>query len=320
MIAPSDPGTAHPGAAREQASSPCAVRLHGLTKTFGTARGITDVSLDVPAGGVFGFLGPNGAGKSTTIRLIMGLYLATSGSATVLGLDPWRDGARLRRRIGYLPGELTLFPRPTGEEILDRFAAARGLTDLRYRTELVERFGAELHRPMRTLSKGNRQKIGLILAFMHQPELVILDEPTSGLDPLLQDEFTSLLHETAAGGATVFLSSHDLDEVQRVVGELAIIRDGRIVALDTVERLRGRSPRRIELRFPQPPQRERFARLDGVNVVSADGDLIVLSVAGPVEAVLAAAADQHAIEITARPADLDELFRTYYRSENLDAR
>ncbi|HEX3929401.1 MAG TPA: ABC transporter ATP-binding protein [Nocardioides sp.] len=292
------------------------MRLRGLTKTFGTTRGIAGVSLDVPTGGVFGFLGPNGAGKSTTIRLILGLYRPTAGTATVLGLDPWRDGAVLRRRMGYLPGELSLFPRLTGQETLDRFSAARGLSDLRYRTELVDRFGAEVDRPVHTLSKGNRQKLGLVLAFMDQPELVVLDEPTSGLDPLVQDEFASLLHETVATGATVFLSSHDLDEVQRVVGELAIIRDGSIVAVDTVQGLRGRSPRRIELWFPGPAPRMAFASLDGVEVLSVADNTMMLSVAGAVAPVLAAAADQDAVDITARSADLDELFRTFYRSQH----
>ena len=169
------------------------VRLVGLTKTFGAVRGISNVTLDVTAGQAFGFLGPNGAGKSTTIRLMMGLYLPTAGRAELFGLDARRHGPQLRRRVGYLPGELALHPRLTGGETLDRTARMRGDVDPALRARLERRFGAELDRPVRALSKGNRQKIGLIQAFMHDPELLVLDEPTSGLDPLLQKEFADLL-------------------------------------------------------------------------------------------------------------------------------
>ncbi|MFG3703054.1 ABC transporter ATP-binding protein, partial [Micromonospora sp. NPDC047620] len=223
-----------------------------LTKVFGSNRGITEISIEVAAGEVFGFLGPNGAGKSTTIRLLLGLYRPTSGHIRVLGLDPADDAVAVHRRVGYLPGELALYPRLTGQEHIDRFARIRGLTDLRYCGELRERFDAELDRPVRTLSKGNRQKIGLLLAFMHRPDLLVLDEPTAGLDPLLQDEFARLVHETVANGRTVFLSSHELDEVQRLVDRLAIIKEGRIVVSDTVEGLRGAAPRTIEFRFDHP--------------------------------------------------------------------
>jgi ABC-2 type transport system ATP-binding protein len=291
-----------------------------LTKTFGAARGITEVSLEVPPGEVFGFLGPNGAGKSTTIRLVMGLYRPTSGSLRVLGANPAADGESVRRRIGYLPGELALFPRLTGREILDRFARVHGVADTSLRDRLVERLDAELDRPVRTLSKGNRQKIGLVLAFQHRPDLLVLDEPTSGLDPLVQDEFAALVRETVAEGCTVFLSSHDLDEVQRLVDRLAIIREGRIVAVDTVEGLRGRAPRTIELRFPRPVDPDAFARLPGVEVRSATAERVVLAVAGTVAPLLAAAAPLEPVDIVARPAELDELFRSFYRPEAADVR
>jgi ABC-2 type transport system ATP-binding protein len=171
-----------------------------LTRRFGRRRGINDVTVEVTRGEVFGFLGPNGAGKSTTIRLLLGLYHPTSGSVAVFGHDPRRHSIEVHRRVGYLPGELALYPRLTGREILDRAAHIRGHADHRFRDELVERFDVELDRPTRTLSKGNAQKIGLLLAFAHRPALLILDEPTSGLDPLLQDEFTRLVRETARDG------------------------------------------------------------------------------------------------------------------------
>lgn len=284
-----------------------------LTRRFGSVRGVTELDVTVRGGEVFGFLGPNGAGKSTTIRLLLGLYRPTSGRARVLGLDPRDDAVALHRRVGYLPGELALYPRLTGRQHLERFAAVRGLADRSYRDELVERFAAEIDRPVRTLSKGNRQKIGLVLAFMHRPELLVLDEPTSGLDPLLQDEFVRLVRETVADGRTVFLSSHELDEVQRLVDRLAIIRDGRIVVTDTVEGLRRAAPRTIEFRFPRPVAAGTFDGLADVRVLHCDDGRAVLAVRGSVAPLLRVAAPLDPVDVTARPADLDELFLAFYR-------
>ena len=290
------------------------VAVERLTRRFGAHRGVTEITFEVRAGEVFGFLGPNGAGKSTTIRLLMGLYRPTSGRMRVLDLDPTCDSVTIHRRVGYLPGDLALYPRLTGRQHLERLGRLRGMTDTRYRDQLAQRFGAELDRPVRALSKGNRQKIGLVLAFMHRPELLVLDEPTLGLDPLLQDEFIRLVRETVADGRTVFLSSHDLDEVQRLVDRLSIIKDGRIVVTDTVEGLRRNAPRTIELRFATAAPPDAFAGLAGVHLLhSADGRA-VLSVVGPIAPLLRAAAALDPVDITARPIDLDELFLSYYRT------
>ncbi|WP_164874162.1 ABC transporter ATP-binding protein [Rhodococcus spongiicola] len=291
------------------------VSVENLTRRFGSRRGIIDVDFDIDAGEVFGFLGPNGAGKSTTIRILLGLYRPTSGRVRVFGLDPRREASRILRRVGYLPGELALHPRLTGAQLLDRFARIRGLTDRRYRDELVDRFGAELDRPAHALSKGNRQKIGLVMAFMHRPDLLVLDEPTGGLDPLMQDEFADLVRETVADGRTILLSSHDLDEVQRLVERVCILREGRVVVTSTVDSLRKSSPRSITLRFDRKAPQEAFARLDGVQVRSRDGEQITLSVTGPIAPLLRTAADEGAVDITARRADLDELFLSYYRGD-----
>ena len=291
------------------------VKVERLTRRFGANRGIDQVSFQIGPGEVFGFLGPNGAGKSTTIRLLLGLYRPDSGRMWVFGSDPNRDAAAIHRRVGYLPGELALFPRLTGRQHLDRFARARGLQDHGYRAELVERFAAELDRPVRTLSKGNRQKIGLVLAFMHRPDLLVLDEPTSGLDPLLQDEFISLVRETVSEGRTVLLSSHELDEVQRVVDRLSIIKEGQIVVTDTVEGLRNAAPRTIEFRFPATVTPDVFAGLDGVRVLHCADGRVTLSVTGAVGPLLRTAAVLDPTDLTARPADLDELFLSYYRDQ-----
>jgi len=291
------------------------VRTERLTRSFGENRGVFDLDFEVRQGEVFGFLGPNGAGKSTTIRLLLGLYRRSSGRALVFGLDSHRDTVKIHSRVGYLPGELELHQRLTGAAHLDVVAKARGLTDMSYRDELIERFGVELDKPVHTLSKGNRQKVGLVLALMHRPELLVLDEPTSGLDPLLQYEFAKLIRETVAEGRTVFLSSHELEEVQRVVDRLAIIKEGRIAVTDTVEGLRRTAPRTVELRFEHPVDPDRFSALEGVHISESSEDRIVLSVTGALGPLLALAGELDPFDIVARQADLDELFLSYYRSE-----
>ena len=292
------------------------VELVSLTKWFGNHRGVSNLNVQVAPGQVFGFLGPNGAGKSTTIRLLMGLYVPGAGRAEAFGLDTRIHGPQVRRRIGYLPGELALHPRLTGREILDRVARVRGDTDRELRGRLERRFAAELDRPVHTLSKGNRQKIGLIQAFMHDPELFVLDEPTSGLDPLLQKEFADLLEESVSRGRSVFLSSHDLDEVQRLAHQIAIIREGCLVTVDTVHGLRSRSPRTIELTFRNPVDTSVLDRLPGTRVTAATGSRVTLKVEGEVGLVLVTAASMDVVDIVARPADLDELFRSYYRNDS----
>lgn len=288
-----------------------AIRLVGLTKHFGGTRGVSRLDLDVEPGQVFGFLGPNGAGKSTTIRLLMDLYRPDYGHAEILGVEA-RQAAAIRRRVGYLPGELALFPQLTGRETLDRIARLRSGVDDRYRSALEERFAAQLDRPLRSLSKGNRQKVGLIGAFMHRPDLLVLDEPTSGLDPLLQRHFADLLEECVAHGATVFLSSHDLAEVQRLAARVAIIKDGRLVASDTVEALRARAPRTVELTFRSPVEAADFDGVPGCVLVAADDRRATFRVNGEVGPLFAAAVQHDLVDVEARSADLDDLFLDYY--------
>jgi ABC-2 type transport system ATP-binding protein len=298
---------------------PAALETASLTKVYGATRAVVDLSLRVEPGQVFGYLGPNGAGKTTTIRMLLGLQRPTSGRAAVLGLDAQVDSVEIHRRVGYLPGELALYPRLSGRRHVDWFARARGVGDLSLAHELCERFAVVLDRPARELSKGNRQKLGLVLAFMHRPELLILDEPTSGLDPLMQDEFGRLVRETVAEGRTVFLSSHELDEVQRLADRVAIIRSGRLVASDTVESLRQGTPLRVEARFPHPVDAEMFRRLQGVSVSSRDSERLTLQVTGPLGPVLTAIAEQEPVDMLSRHADLDELFLELYRDPSPQA-
>ncbi len=291
-----------------------AIEARGLTKTFGTTRAVEDLDLEVQPGEVFGFLGPNGAGKSTTIRALLDLHRPTSGTVWVLELDAHRDSLAIHRRVGYLPGELTLFPRMTARDHIESFARIRAMDGTGQAAALADRFGLSLDRPLKELSTGNRQKVGIVLAFMHSPELVILDEPTSGLDPLVKDEFEHLLRETAAGGGTVFLSSHELDEVQRVADRVAIIKDGRLLRTDTVEGLRRSAPTTFELRFAAPVDPSRF-EVDGMRVVSSDGPRVTVEVSGAVAPALRVIADLEPLDLVSRHADLDELFLSFYRDD-----
>jgi ABC-2 type transport system ATP-binding protein len=291
------------------------IECHGLSKTYQRrVHALVGLDLGVERGEVFGYLGPNGAGKSTTIRLLLGLIRPTAGRATVLGSDTWTDGVAARRSVGYLPGDLRLADRLTGAEQLASFARLRGHVDEGLRGELCKRLDVDLDRPIRQLSKGNRQKLGLVQAFMHRPDVVVLDEPTAGLDPLLQAEVRTLLRETAAEGRTVFISSHSLDEVQHVADRVAIIRSGRLVAVDAVESLRERSLRHVTITFAELAPAAAFAAVDGVRVTGADGPIVRLSVPETaMDAVVKLVAGHPIVDFVSQPADLEEIFLERYR-------
>jgi ABC-2 type transport system ATP-binding protein len=291
------------------------IETTSLSKTYDkTVDALVDLNLRVDPGEVFGYLGPNGAGKSTTIRLLLGLIRPTGGTATLFGIDTWRRPVEAHRPVGYLPGDLRLSDRLTAEEQLDSLTRLRGRVDDRLRIELCERLGVVLDRPIRQLSKGNRQKLGIVQAFMHRPDLVVLDEPTTGLDPLLQSEVRALIRETASDGRSVFLSSHSLDEVQHVANRVGIIRSGRLTDVDSVERLRERSLRHITIAFSDPVDPAGFAALDGVRVVGADGATLRLTAPEPaMDAVVKAAAGHRIVDLVSQPADLEEIFLGLYR-------
>jgi ABC-2 type transport system ATP-binding protein len=270
----------------------------------------------VQRGEVFGFLGPNGAGKSTTMRLLLDLIRPTSGSASLLDLDAHTDSLAIRRRVGFLAGDFGLYPKLTGAAVLDYLAQLRGGVDRRRRDDLAARFDADLHRPIRELSTGNRQKLGLIQAFMHDPELLILDEPIAGLDPLVQQSFHALLAECSAQGSTIFLSSHTLSEVERVTHRLAILREGRLVVVDSLENLRRIAVQRLEIDFADPPPTPAaFETLPGVREVTATGATLTVAFEGSADAVVKAAAAHEVRAIRSRDDDLEEIFLRYYRAE-----
>lgn len=298
-----------------------AISTSGLTKYYGKTPGIVDLDLTVRTGEVFGFLGPNGAGKSTTIRVLLDFLHPSRGRATILGLDSRRDSVEIRRRVGYLPADLALYPQMTARELFDYFCAIRKVDAAERIAELAERFALDLDRRIRGYSSGMRQKAGIIQAFMHDPELLILDEPTGGLDPLMQQEFNGLIDETRAAGRTVFLSSHVLPEVERLADRVGIVRQSRLVALEDVEALKEKALRHVELTFAAPVDPAEFRRLAGVRKLSAspDGLRLTLQVAGRVEEVISAAARLSATDLVSQAAELEEIFLAHYGQSRDDA-
>jgi ABC-2 type transport system ATP-binding protein len=286
------------------------IRTEALTKRYRDGRGVQELAFEVEAGEVFGYLGPNGAGKTTTIRLLLDLIRPTSGRAEVFGLDPRRDGPAVRARIGYLPGDLRLYEKLTGREQLRYFASLRGLDGLGEADGLARRFDLELDRPIRSLSKGNRQKVGLVQALLHRPALLVLDEPTAGLDPLVQQEFYELVRELVAEGCTVFLSSHVLSEVQ---DRVAVISEGRVELVDTVEALRARALARVHVTFATAPPDDAFAAVPGVRELERRGATVVLALEGVADPLVKALARFEVVALDSHEADLEDVFLDLYR-------
>lgn len=294
-------------------SDQAAIHTDGLTKHYGDVKALVDLNLDVERGEVFGFLGPNGAGKTTMIRTILDEIRPTSGTASILGLDSHGSSVEIRNQIGYVPGDLAMYPNLTGKDTLTYFANLRGGVDWSYVDSLAERLGADLSKKVGDLSSGNRQKVGLIQAFMNKPDLLIMDEPSSGLDPLVQREFQKMMREVVADGRTVFLSSHTLSEVQRVADRVGIIREGHLIAVEGVSDLRSKAIRTVNLFFDESVSGDVFTGLPGVREVKVENHHVTLSFDGQMETLLRVASEHNSLlDITTQEADLEEIFLTYY--------
>jgi ABC-2 type transport system ATP-binding protein len=292
---------------------PAIIRTERLTKSYGEHRGIVDVDLEVEQEEVFGFLGPNGAGKTTTIRTLLDLIRPTSGRAFVFDIETTVDPVAIHRRIGYIPGEFTLYDRLTGGQTIEYFGNLRGGVDKAYRDSLIGRLDIDPSRKFKEYSKGNKQKVGLVIALQHRPELLILDEPTSGLDPLVQQSFYALLREARAEGRTVFLSSHILSEVEKTCDRVAIIRDGRLVKVDRTDALRDLAHHEVELRFADGAvPSDVFAGLPGVSDVQLTDHTIKMRVTGPITPVVQAAARYELLDFVSREPSLEETFLAQY--------
>jgi ABC-2 type transport system ATP-binding protein len=288
------------------------IQTEKLTKSYGSHRGIVDVDLEVTEGEAFGFLGPNGAGKTTTIRVLLDHLRPTSGRATVFGIETTADPVAIHRRIGYLPGEFTLYDKLTGGQTIEYFANLRGGVDAAYQADLVARLDVDPTRKFKEYSKGNKQKIGLIVALQHRPDLLVLDEPTSGLDPLVQQTFYEVIREAKAEGRTIFLSSHILSEVEKTCDRVAIIREGQLAKVDRVEALRDLAHHQVELRFSGEVPVGAFAAIPGVSEVTTEDHTLRMRVSGSIAPVVREAARYELLDFVSREPSLEETFLAQY--------
>ena len=288
------------------------IETEDLTKSYGTVRAVSNVNLEVQEGEVFGYLGPNGSGKTTTIRTLLDFIRPTSGRASIFGLDSREDSREIKGRIGYLPGDMVLYDKLTGQEVLTHFANLQGGVDWRYVNELAERLECDLSRRVRSLSRGDRQKVGLVQAFMHKPELIFMDEPSSGLDPLMQQEFYRLVDEVKADGRTVFISSHIMPEVERVCDRVGIIRKGVLVAEEDVSALKERAFHQLEFHFSTPVPPEPFVDLPGVRDVTVEDQALRCTVIGKPDALIKAVARYEVTKLISHDASLEDVFLSYY--------
>src|SRR5215471_13673943 len=298
------------------------IEVENLTKSYGSKRGIIDVSFNVEEGEVFGFLGPNGAGKTTTIRLLMALLRADSGTARIAGLDCWQRSVEIKRLIGYLPGEPSLDPNLTGGQILEYFGHLHGGVDQAYLKQLIKRLDLDPSRKFRHYSSGNKRKVVLIQAFMHRPRVLILDEPTNGLDPLNQQEFNMMVKEVREEGRTVFLSSHILGEVEQTCTRVGIIREGQLVRVGGVAELKDIKHYEVTITFAETVPVDPFKTLPGVQKVEtlSGGHTLRLAMQGGADPVIKAAAQYPVVSLTSHEPSLEDIFLRYYEGDGLAAK
>ena len=289
-----------------------AMRFDGLVKSYGDVRALDGIDLEVPRGEIFGFLGPNGSGKTTAIRVLMDLIRPNAGRAEVLGFDAQRDTVEVRRRCGYLPGDLALYDALSVDACLDLVAALRGGVDERYRDRLCERLQLDRTRRVGDLSRGNYQKVGLVIALMANPDVLVLDEPTNALDPLVQEEVEAILREAVDEGRTVFFSSHVLAEVEQLARRVAMLRSGRIVAVNDLAEQRRLAPRRVTVTFEEAPPAGSFDRVPGVRLVSLEGRDAIFETHDAMHALIQALAEHRVQTLETHEVTLEELFRSYY--------
>lgn len=292
------------------------IELSHLTKTYGKNRGVSDISLKVPEGVIFGFLGPNGAGKSTTINMLVNLIHPTSGQIKIFGKDNQKHGLEIREDIGFLSSDMPLDGRLTGWQQLEYFGNLRGSFDKTYVQELAKRLDCNLNRKIKTLSRGNHQKVALISALMHKPKLLLLDEPTSGLDPLIQAEFNKIIREHKAAGYTTFISSHILSEIQELCDEVAFIREGEIIAHKTLDELAKGAPKQIRITTQDKTLISRFKKLEGLDGVRIEGKRIMFRYTGHTDTLIKLLAKHKIEDIVIEESDLETMFMQFYENDN----
>lgn len=289
--------------------------LESLTKSYGKEKAVDSVSISLKKGEVFGFLGPNGAGKTTTIRTILNFIRPTSGKVRVLGEDSVESSVEIKEHIGYLAGDIALYEDMTGDELLRYISSLGRKTDWDYVRALTKKLQAELHRPIKTLSKGNKQKIGLIQAFMHHPELILLDEPTSGLDPLMQQVFYELVDEARKSGVTLFISSHNLQEVQRLCDRAAFIRKGKLVAIEDLRENKNINYHRYRITFDTPPKKKVLQSIKNTKHVEVLDKTAVIGITGSPDALIKAIAAHTIVDFSEEETTLEDVFMHYYSED-----
>lgn len=297
-------------------SSP-AIECHKLSKRYGRSKSyaLKELDLQINTGEVYGFLGPNGAGKSTTIRTLMNFIQPTSGSATILGKDAVKQSVEIKKSVGYLPSDPGMYRKMTGKQFLDYMEELQPASSAAYRHELVKRLKADTGKRLQDLSRGNRQKIAIIQAFMHEPEVLILDEPTSGLDPLMQEVFYALVHEAKQRGATVFTSSHILSEVQKMCDRVGIIRDGRLIDERSIADMINEASHTFDITFDGPVPLNDLKKVNGLKISSHDGNRASVHLQGELSPLFAVLARHKIIQLDAHQIDLEEMFMRFYHNE-----
>lgn len=292
------------------------ILLEGLTKTFNNGRGIFDLSFEVKKGEIFGFLGPNGAGKSTTIRHLMGFMKANRGKAFINGMDCWENSASIKRDLGYLPGEIAFPDGMNGKQFLHLLAGMRGMKDNRYQNQLIERLQFDVNTPIRKMSKGMKQKVGIVAAFMHEPSILILDEPTSGLDPLMQSIFIEIVQEAKLQGKTIMMSSHSFDEINRTCSRAGIIKDGKLIAVEDINKLQMMQRKILDITFDSINDIETI-RLSGLTIMKEEGLRIQIVLQGDYDRFIQCLAKCRVNNIDINVQTLEEKFMQYYDKEEV---
>ena len=289
--------------------------INTFTKSYGSLIAVDQLSLEINSGEVFGFLGPNGAGKSTTIRTIMNFIAPSAGEIKIFGLDSVRDRVKLKEHVGYLAGDIALYGNMTGHQILNYLANLRKDSDWAYVKDLIRRLDAPMDRSIHTLSKGNKQKIGLLQAFMHKPDLLILDEPTSGLDPLMKQVFYDMVLEMKDAGKAAFISSHDLTEVQKICDRAGFIRDGTLIAVENLHDKNAMSYKKYQVRFAKTPAIEELTVSSNIKIVANDNNIITFAVTGNIDSFIKTIAQYEVLDLDEQETSLEDVFMQYYERD-----
>lgn len=288
------------------------IDIESLSKFYGAHRGLVNLSLEIGSGEIFGYLGPNGSGKTTTIRLLLGSIRASSGNARIFGMDVNTESKEIHKRIGFLPGEFKTYDNLKASELFHFLGNMRGMADWHYTQDLIDRLDLDATRTIKELSKGNKQKVGLIQACMHKPDLLLLDEPTSGLDPISQREFYSIVKEMACNGTTVFMSSHVITEVERVADRVAILKEGALILDESIEHLKSKAAKQVEIHFAENVYLDSFEGLPDIRDLTVNGPMLQCIVEGSMDQLVKRASQFTVYNIISMEPALEEIFLEYY--------